>query len=178
MHLFDVRIRLKKITIGNGRRLRPNPKLCVNAMRPIPLRGEPRERHEMFRKLPMTECKSGYGNELPGLMIEGSPKKIVQPEGCQLEEVVEVVMGAAVEVVEVVGAEAKAMLEGAEAKAMPVVGVKAMPGVEAKAMPGVEAKAMSGAEVKAMPGVEAKAMVGVVGVVVLLKSLMSRSQQK
>ena len=62
----------------------------------------------MFRRLPMIEFKSGFGNELPGLMIEGLPKRIVWLEGCQLEEVVEVVMGAAVEVVEVVGAEAKA----------------------------------------------------------------------
>ena len=145
----------------------------------------PRERREIFRKLPMIEFKSGNGNEWPVPTIEGSPKRIVWLEGCQLEEVVEVVMGAAVEVVEVVGAEAKAMLEGAEAKAMPVVGVKAMPGVEAKAMPGVEAKAMSGAEAKAMPGVKAmlavvvdvaKAVVG--GVAVLPNSLKSRSLPK
>ena len=103
MHLFAVKIRPRKITIGNGRRLRPNPKQCVNAMRPIPLRGEPQERHAMFRRLPMIEIKSGFGNELPVPMLDGSPKRIVQPEG-RLLEAVGVVVGAAV------GGEA--MLEG------------------------------------------------------------------
>ena len=108
----------------------------------------------MFRRLPMIEFKSGFGNELPVPMIDGSPKRIVQPEG-RLLEAVGVVVGAAV------GGEA--MLEGVGAmvggEAM-LEGVGAMVGVGAMAMVGVEA------------------MVGVVGVVVLLKSLMSRSQPK